>query len=161
MYPDKLMIWNPGQLPPDWNLEKLLGKHASQPYNSDVANAFFRAGLIEAWGRGIERILAACAAAGLPTPELHDEQTGLWVNFHFQPADETGAPVKTPVKTLVKTPEQILVLLGGNPDLTLAEVAAAIGKSTSAVERAAAKLVKAGRLRYVGPRKGGHWEIPK
>lgn len=32
-------------------------KHSSQPYNPDVANAFFRAGMIETWGRGIERIM--------------------------------------------------------------------------------------------------------
>jgi len=29
----------------------------------------------------------------------------------------------------------------------------------SAVERASAKLVKQARLRYVGPRKGGRWEV--
>lgn len=50
VYADKLMIWNSGALPPDWNIEKLLGKHASEPYNPDIANAFFRAGLIESWG---------------------------------------------------------------------------------------------------------------
>lgn len=38
-------------------------------------------------------------------------------------------------------------------------VANAIGKSKSAVERAAAKLRDEGRLRYVGPAKGGHWEV--
>lgn len=43
--------------------------------------------------------------------------------------------------------------------MTLAEVAHSIGKSTSAVERAVAKLVEQGRLRFVGPRKGGYWEV--
>lgn len=43
--------------------------------------------------------------------------------------------------------------------MTLAEVAATIGKSLSAVERASAKLTKEGCLRYVGPRKGGRWEV--
>jgi ATP-dependent DNA helicase RecG len=38
VYPDKLMLWNPGELPPDWTVEKLLGKHASIPFNPDVAN---------------------------------------------------------------------------------------------------------------------------
>jgi len=50
VYPDKLMIWNPGELPLDWTVEKLLGKHASIPFNPDIANVFFRAGMIEAWG---------------------------------------------------------------------------------------------------------------
>lgn len=57
---NKLIIWNPGQLPENWTLEKLLSKHESIPYNPDIANAFFRAGLIESWGRGIERIVETC-----------------------------------------------------------------------------------------------------
>lgn len=85
VYPDRLMIWNPGELPPDWTIEKLLGKHASIPYNPDVANVFFRAGMIEAWGRGIERILEACREAGTPEPEVRYETTGLWVVFLYLP----------------------------------------------------------------------------
>ena len=48
-----------------------------------------------------------------------------------------------------------------NPHSSLADVASTIGKSLSAVERASAKLVKNGKLRFVGPRKGGHWEVVK
>jgi ATP-dependent DNA helicase RecG len=43
--------------------------------------------------------------------------------------------------------------------MTLAGVAIAIGKSLSAVERASAKLVQQGKLKHVGPQKGGHWEV--
>ena len=67
--------------------------------------------------------------------------------------------MKTLVKTLVKTPEGMLTILRQQPTLTLAEVAATLGKSTSAVERAARKLREEGRLRHVGPQKGGHWEV--
>ena len=67
-------------------------------------------------------------------------------------------PVKTPVKTRVETPERILKILLEQPTLTLADVAVRLGKSLSAVERAAGKLREQGRLRYVGPQKGGHWE---
>lgn len=169
VYPDKLMIWNPGELPPDWTVEKLLAKHASIPFNPDVANVFFRAGMIEAWGRGFERILEACREAGAPEPEVRYEHTGLWVIFNYPPsADEKASgktsvktPVKTPVETPVKTPDRILEVLGASPGMTLVEVASTIGKSLRAVERASAKLVKNGRLKYVGPRKGGHWEILK
>jgi ATP-dependent DNA helicase RecG len=85
VYDDKVMLWNPGHLPSGWTAARLLEKHSSEPYNPDVANAFFRAGMIEAWGRGIEKILAACQAAGVPTPELRYEHTGLWVVFPFRP----------------------------------------------------------------------------
>jgi ATP-dependent DNA helicase RecG len=161
VYPDRLMIWNPGQLPLNWTIDHLKAKHSSQPANPDLANTFFRAGQIEAWGRGIERMLAACVDAGRPEPEFQYESTGLWSIFRFAAWAPTPvkAPVETLVKTRVKTPEQILQVLAADPTLTLADVALAIGKSTSAVERAVARLGKQGRLRFVGPRKGGKWEV--
>ena len=94
VYDDKLMIWNPGQLPPDWRAEDLLEKHESKPFNPDVAHAFFRAGLVEAWGRGIDLILADCRQAGVPAPELRFKRGGFWAVFRF-PADypvPAGAP---------------------------------------------------------------------
>ena len=94
VYDDKLLIWNPGQLPPDWNAEDLLEKHESKPFNPDVAHAFFRAGLVEAWGRGIDLILADYRQAGVPEPELRFKRGGFWAVFRF-PADypvPTGAP---------------------------------------------------------------------
>ncbi|MFZ5638089.1 MAG: Fic family protein [Pseudomonadota bacterium] len=79
----------------------------------------------------------------------------------------TETPVKTPVKTLVKAPsstranteERLLALLASHPEATLGDAAAHLGKSVSAIERAARRLRERGRLRYVGPQKGGHWEV--
>lgn len=77
----------------------------------------------------------------------------------LQQAIASETPVESPVKTRVKTPEQMVKILREHPGLTLADVAARLGKSTSAVERAARKLREEGCLRYVGPQKGGHWEV--
>ena len=154
VYPDKLMIWNSGRLSPEWTVERLLAKHASAPFNPDIANAFFRAGQIESWGRGIERMVQACLYSGLPAPLMQLEDGGLWVTFGF-----AHSPTKTSVKTSVKTSAEILRLLTATPTMTLAQVAAEIGKTPRAIELAASKLVKEGRLKYVGPQKGGHWEV--
>lgn len=64
VYDHQLVIWNPGRLSEDWSVESLLGKYPSVPFNPLVANAFFRAGYIESWGRGIERIQEDREAAG-------------------------------------------------------------------------------------------------
>ena len=50
VYEDRIVFWNPGVLPENWTLKRLLGKHPSQPFNPLIANAFFRAGYIEAVG---------------------------------------------------------------------------------------------------------------
>lgn len=68
VYHDKLMIWNAGELPPNWTIERLKGKHASSPYNPGIANAFFRVAFLESWGRGIDLIRDACINHGSPPP---------------------------------------------------------------------------------------------
>jgi len=176
VYEDKLKLWNPAVLPEGWTLEKLLGEHASHPYNPDVANAFFRAGEIESWGRGIQRIFAACRDAGTPEPLVRYEPNDLWIEFpfgreylHSVGKQEKGSTAvgtggvktgaKASVKASVKTSVKILHLLRENPEITLADVAREIDRSVRAVEMAASKLAKEGKLRYVGPQKGGHWEV--
>ena len=141
-------------------MERLLGKHPSNPYNPLVANAFFRAGYIESWGRGIEKIDRECREHGIAPPQYDYGMSGLMLTFKANP-HHLAAARGTAVKTAVKTPAKILALLEDHPSMTLAEVAAQIGLSQRAVELASSKLVKAGRLRYVGPQKGGHWEVLK
>lgn len=55
VYADKMYIANCGQLPDNWTVKNLMGKHASRPYNPNIANVFYLAGFIESWGRGIEK----------------------------------------------------------------------------------------------------------
>jgi len=82
VYKNKIMMWNEGQLPETWTVEKLVEKHSSKPYNPDVANAVFRSGYIESWGRGTIKIIEKCVEAGLPKPSYLYENSGLWVVFN-------------------------------------------------------------------------------
>ena len=171
VFDDRLSIWNPAVLPEGWSVEQLIAEHASKPYNPLIAGAFLRAGEIEAWGRGIQSIFRACEQAGSPQPGFRHEANDLWLEFPFgeqylqllagvaQGQSGVKTPVETPVETPVKTPEAIVAHLRRQPNLALADIAERIGKSLSAVERAAAKLVKDGKLPHIGPTKGGHWEV--
>jgi len=69
--------------------------------------------------------------------------------------------VGTAEKTPGKTPGEIVERLQSHPRLTIPELAEQAGKSASAVERAIRKLREAGRIKRVGPAKGGHWEVVK
>jgi len=81
VYKDKFMIWNEGQLPENWTIETLLDKHSSKPFNPDIANALFRSGYIESWGRGIAKMTEQCSNYGLPAPLFLFKSSGFWVEF--------------------------------------------------------------------------------
>jgi predicted HTH transcriptional regulator len=57
-----------GQLPDNWTVERLSQKRPSKPFNPDIANVLFRAGLIESWGRGTLKIIKKCQQAGFSAP---------------------------------------------------------------------------------------------
>ena len=81
VYSDKIYIYNDGQLPETWTLEKLFSKHPSHPYNPLIANTFFVADYIESWGRGIDKICNACEAAGLQRPIYDIDANGIMLQI--------------------------------------------------------------------------------
>ncbi|GHV68918.1 ATP-dependent DNA helicase [Bacteroidia bacterium] len=81
VYPDRIKIWNEGKLPEDWTVKNLFNEHSSRPYNPDIANAFFRSGYVEAWGRGVDKMSEMCIAAGLPIPQIINEGSDFWITF--------------------------------------------------------------------------------
>ena len=81
VYADRIRIWNEGQLPENWTVDKLLHEHSSRPYNPDIANAFFRSGYVESWGRGIEIMTEQCSMAKLPPPTITNEGSDFLIVF--------------------------------------------------------------------------------
>ncbi len=81
VYNDKIIFWNEGQLPENWTVKNLLEKHASRPYNPDIANALFRSGYIESWGRGTIKIVRECKQAGIPDPVFRYDSSDISVEF--------------------------------------------------------------------------------
>jgi ATP-dependent DNA helicase RecG len=81
VYSDKIIFWNEGQLPENWTVKTLLEKHASRPYNPDIANALFRSGYIESWGRGTIKIIKECKKAGIPEPVFSYNSSDISVEF--------------------------------------------------------------------------------
>ena len=95
---------------------------------------------------------------------------GYWA-LPFEEADSNNAAseggaksvvksvVKTREKSVVKNSDQILAHLKENPSATRQQLAAETGLTIRGVERNLKVLKNAGRIRRVGPAKGGHWEV--
>lgn len=76
VFDDHITVMNEGF----WPFEKLQvedayeGEHSSYRSNPLIASGFFKAGEIEAWGQGFEKIKDACELAGAPLPEIKATQ---------------------------------------------------------------------------------------
>ena len=101
------------------------------------------------------------------TSVIHHEggdRTGRWV---FGPKPNRRSSVKGSVKTVDKTvdksvdktSEDVFNILKTNPRITLDQVSKAIGLSVRGVKQAVKRLRIAKRIKKVGGKKLGHWEV--
>ena len=81
VYADKMYIGNSCVFPAGWTVETLMQNHNSRPHNPDIANGFFRAELVEIWGRGIEKICSSCKENGIALPEYSIHTEDILVKF--------------------------------------------------------------------------------
>ena len=74
-------------------------------------------------------------------------------------SDGVNSSLEGREKTREKTREKILDLLRKTPSLTTAELAVTLGITDKGVAWQLNRLQQVGRLRRIGPDKGGHWEV--
>lgn len=81
VYDDRLEISSTGILPFDLTPEDLTRPHVSRPWNPLIAQAFYRRGIIEAWGRGTNKMIELTEQAGLAAPEFECRAGEVLVRF--------------------------------------------------------------------------------
>lgn len=150
IHENEVLISNNCVFPANWTAETLMNRHRSEQYNPKIANAFFRAGYVEAWGRGIENMCKLCRDYGVRTEyTVHPGD----VMLAFFAASE--------LRTTEKTTEKILRLLRENPAMTNRELAIECSITEDGIFYHIKNLKKKGLLRREGPDKGGHWVVLK
>ena len=155
VYENKLEIINGGVLPEGWTVETLLSSHRSMPYNPDIANTFFRAGEIEAWGRGIERIITACKNDGFSTPDFRYDASGIQSD-----QKTTQKTTQKAIQNLTEQQQAILSFLKGHPKATRKEISESLSNITEdGVKYNLSRLQELGLLKRIGGRKQGYWQI--
>ena len=171
IHADEVYISNDCVLPLGWTVETLMEKHRSEPHNPNIANAFFRAGYVETWGRGIEKICEACKKHGVPDPEymLHPGdimikftplQVGLETfNENINEAETNGMKNETSFETSLKQVlkqsdymklESIIDWLASNEEIRIQEVMQITKKSRATAWRYMQKLLDCGAVEVTG-----------
>ena len=134
--------------------------------NPDIANVFYRAGYIETWGQGIQKICDECTALGADLPKYEIIGTGLRVYFPAlksalidQPKTPNRQGVGKDVGLEVGLAEKIIDLILEDSEIKMSEMAEKLEVTTRTIEREMKKLRESGRVIRVGGKRYGHWEV--
>ena len=167
IYKDKLYISNDCILPSGWTVETLMGKHRSKPFNPNIANGFFRAGFIETWGRGIEKICEACKNYGTTLPEYTVYPEDIMIKF------EALNTAKNIAKNIAKNTANssknkieentpiVLEFLRQYPKTTQKNIIENLNISKRTLERIISLLKEDGYIERVGNNRSGYWKVLK
>ena len=177
VYDDHLEIWNEGELPLGYTEETLMGRHSSKPRNRNIANAMFKAGFIDTWGRGYMKIREGFEAAGIPMPKVQNFCGGVQVTVQrtkFMQMMNVGNNVGNDVASnvvssvvsvsqvqLTERQREIYKLIKANSFISSKQMSVVLSVVHRTIQRDLAALQKAGIIIREGNTSAGHWVLLK
>jgi ATP-dependent DNA helicase RecG len=151
IYDDRFSIWNEGYLPQGLTLEALKRQHPSRPRNPLIADVCFKGGYIDAWGRGTLKIINACNEAGLPEPEMKEQDGGMLVTLFRDMLTEDRLRKKGFSERQVKA----ILYVKENRRISNAEYQKLFGVARNTASIELKKLVETGFLKSSGAKGAG------
>lgn len=186
VFDDRITLWNYGMLPEGITVDNMFSEHSSLPRNRLIANVFYMAGFIEAWGRGFEIVSDAFRREGLEVPTFKEVFGGLTVTIKREIFaaiqsggridDKTGRIVKNgvfgsgnvvsdavslPQVYLTDRQKKICKMIEDNPSISSKQMSQVLSVDPRTVQRDLAAMQKKGVLIREGNTSAGRWVINK
>ncbi|MBQ9252072.1 MAG: putative DNA binding domain-containing protein [Clostridia bacterium] len=166
VYEDHMYIWNDGLMPENLRTtESLFAKHSSKPFNPKLAHVFFISSMIEAWGRGFDKIKAACDALyETPVPEYEITTDGIMVHCkanqrYLELSGQEWVKANDPIIAAFRDDElpivdAVLKVIDQKGYVKNADVKAIMSKSAATAKRLLSKMVSAQIIKLEGIGRG-------
>ena len=93
IFPEHLVIQNPGILPAGWTGKDIVRKEESHPTNPELAQVFYLRGLMERLGLGGRKLDADCRALGAKPPVWKAENAVVSLTLYRAPRFDVPGPL--------------------------------------------------------------------
>ena len=145
IFDNRIEIISPGHLPNNLTVAKI--RTGNSNIRNPILASYVAKGLLpyRGLGSGIKRALE-----DWPEIDFTDDREGCLFTATVHRKEDIDSE---------KSSEKILALLKAEPRLAARVVAERLEITQRAVEKQIAKLREDGRLRRIGPARGGHWEV--
>ncbi len=159
IYDHSLEIWSPGLLPKELRIANLPDTTRSIPRNKKIAEIFYKAGIIENWGSGFQRIASSCKLNNNPLPEWKEE-TGAFITVYKKRNHEgVNEGVNEEVNEGVNEGVNIVIdYITKKPGMRTPQIAKALNVHPKTMERWLSKLKGQAKIYFKGsPKMGGYY----
>jgi len=156
IFDDRVEIVNPGGLPD--GLKSADFGRVSIRRNELLCDVFHRLEIVEKAGTGIKRMRDAMKSENLPPPKIGADNF-FFITLRRLLIGSSAAGDGGQLKTSEKTSEKIIQIISKNSKITIAELATIAEVAPRSIERNIQNLQRLGRVRRIGPDKGGHWKV--
>ena len=171
IFDNRIEIISPGHLPNNLTVDKI--RAGNSVIRNPILVSYVAKGLLpyRGLGSGIKRALEDWPEIDF----LDDREGNLFVSIVRRAAVVTGEHAgevtgqvtgevgegsqKSTQKSAQKSSQKIVDFMQGDPTITIADLARRLGVTDRAVKKQIEKLKALGRIRRIGPDKGGHWEV--
>ncbi|KAF5091715.1 putative DNA-binding domain protein [anaerobic digester metagenome] len=149
IFDNRIEIISPGTLPNNLTVEKI--RNGNSNIRNPVLVSFIAKGLLpyRGLGSGIKRALE-----DWPDIDFIDDREGGLFTASIHRKEQEGSE-----KSSEKSSEKIIALMKEEPELSAKDIATRLELTPRAIEKQIASLKKSGRIKRIGPAKGGHWEV--
>ena len=189
VFANHILFFNPGGLPDSITIEQLLtNNYVSTPRNRQIAKTVKEMGLIERYGTGIKRVRRMFIEYGLPEPRFEIIPGGFAVTVFATTENNVNEPANEPVnepandvtdnvtdnvtdklgdlksdlKSDLKGDDieaKIIDTIFADNKITIPQLSQLIGRGITVTKQYITKLKVSGKIKRIGPDKGGHWEV--
>ncbi len=149
VYDNKLVIFNGATLPENMNVSTLAKPHPSMPHNPVIANVFYKAGLIESWGKGTLDIIQACHDHKLPNPDFEYDGLSIKVTFYSNVASGGASGGADKLHEFIRQ----------NPGLNSKQMSEILNVALCTLERHLKTLKEAHKVEFRGASKTGGYYV--
>jgi len=155
IFKSSVSIYNPGTVIRGIDpLKFASGKVGSKIRNVLIASTLYKYGYIDAFGTGFDRTFTLCARAGVEYKYREDE---FGFTFIFDRNSNISSDKKDDTENSLDT--EIINIIIENKYVTISEMAEITKKSVATIYRHLNEMMKSDKLRRVGSRKTGYWDV--
>lgn len=164
IFDKEITIFNPGTLYGGLTVEDLkTDNYQAQSRNKLITEAFYLTKDIEKYGSGYRRIREHISSYPTMYFDFEENSGGFLTKIGYKAQkifDKTEAVGKNVGKAVGKNVgKEIIFLLKESPEITIPEISKSLHVTERTIERHISKLKDENRIKRIGSRKTGHWQI--